>query len=83
MMPMTLTDDQAVAARVEAEGKDPWAPPKILSLTDIEKLLGKKKFAKILSDLVARQSGKPSLAPTSAKNKKAFLSDKVFDEIFA
>ena len=77
-----FTDDQAVAARVEAEGKDPWAPPKILSLTDIEKLLGKKKFAKILSDLVVRQSGKPSLAPTSAKNKKAFLSDKVYDEIF-
>jgi hypothetical protein len=51
-----------VAARVEAAGKNPYEK-KPLSLTALEKLLGKKEFRNLLGDLVVRQEGKPDLVP--------------------
>lgn len=76
-----FTDEDAVAERVLAEGKDPWAPQKILSLTDIEKLLGKKKFARLLSDLVVRPAGKPALVPASDPRDPLVLADAVYSEV--
>ncbi len=61
-----FTDDTCVAARVEAAGFDPYEK-KMLGLTALEKKLGKKEFASLLSDLVIRPQGKPMLAPVSDK----------------
>ena len=58
------TDDAEVASRVEAAGKDPYER-KLLGITAMEKLLGKKEFSDLLSDLVTRPEGKPTLVPVS------------------
>ncbi len=59
-----FTDDAAVAERVSAAGADPWEK-KLLGVPAMEKLLGKKKFSELLSDLVSRPIGKPNLVPES------------------
>ena len=60
------TDDAAVASRVESIGKDPWEK-KLLGVTALEKMLGKKAFSDLLSDLITRPEGKPVLVPDSDK----------------
>ena len=47
-------------------GYDPYEP-KLLGITAMEKLLGKKKFADILNGLVEKPQGKPALVPESDK----------------
>lgn len=59
-----FTDDACVAARVEAAGIDPFEK-KMMGLTALEKKLGKKDFQNLLSDLVVRSEGKPTLVPVS------------------
>ena len=61
-----FTDDRAVEARVSAAGFDPFEK-RMLSLTALEKKMGRKDFANLLSDLVVRQAGKPVLVPESDK----------------
>ena len=60
------TDDAAVASRVESIGKDPWEK-KLLGVAALEKMLGKKAFSDLLSDLITRPEGKPVLVPDSDK----------------
>ena len=61
-----FTDDVAVAFRVENAGMDPWER-RLLGVTALEKMLGKKKFSELLADLVSRPEGKPVLVPVSDK----------------
>jgi len=61
-----FTDDAEAAARVTAAGMDPWEK-RLLGIGAMEKMLGKKKFAELLSDLVSRPEGKPVLAPETDK----------------
>ena len=60
------TDEAAVAQIVSETGRDP-CEHKLLGITAMEKLLGKKQFATLLSDLVERPQGKPVLVPASDK----------------
>lgn len=60
------TDEVAVADAVIAYGKDPYER-KVLGITAMEKLLGKKQFSNLLSNLVERPQGKPTLVPVSDK----------------
>ena len=60
------TDEAAVAQIVSETGHDPYEH-KLLGITAMEKLLGKKQFATLLSDLVERPQGKPVLVPASDK----------------
>lgn len=60
------TDEAAVAQIVSETGRDPYEH-KLLGITAMEKLLGKKQFATLLSDLVERPQGKPVLVPASDK----------------
>lgn len=60
------TDEAAVAQIVSETGHDPYEH-KLLGITAMEKLLGKKQFAVLLSNLVERPQGKPVLVPTSDK----------------
>ena len=68
-----FTDDDAVCARVTAAGFDPYVK-KMLGVTALEKLLGRKDFKNLLSDLVVRQTGKPALAPESDKRPEMDLA---------
>lgn len=56
----------AVAERLQASGINPALiyERNLLTLTAMEKLLGKKEFSELLGDLITKQPGKPVLAPT-------------------
>ena len=60
------TDEAAVVQIVSDTGRDPYEH-KLLGITAMEKLLGKKQFATLLSNLVERPQGKPVLVPASDK----------------
>ena len=57
-----ITDERAAADRITSAGKNPYEQ-KLLGITALEKLLGKKKFAELLDGLVERPQGKPVLVP--------------------
>lgn len=61
-----FTDPDAVAAKVEKLGKNPWEK-KLLGITAMTKLLGKKTFDAELGELIHKPAGKPTLAPVSDK----------------
>jgi len=60
------SDEAAVAKAVEDAGYDPFER-KLLTITAMEKLFGKKTFEALLGDMVVKPSGKPTLVPRSDK----------------
>lgn len=62
-------DDLAVAEKLQATGYPEAAiyERRLLGLTAMEKLVGKKKLTEILGDLIVKPAGKPVLAPESDK----------------
>ena len=60
------SDEAAVAAAVTNAGYDPYEP-KLLTITAMTSMLGKKKFDEILGSLVIKPQGKPTLVPESDK----------------
>lgn len=60
------TDEAAVINAVASEGFDPFEK-KLLGITAMQKLLGKTKFDELLSGLVEKPKGKPTLVPESDK----------------
>ena len=58
------TDEKAVADMVTKAGYDPYEK-KVLGITAMSKLLGKKKFGELLSGLVEKPQGKPTLVSES------------------
>lgn len=56
------TDEVEVARTVSGAGYDPYEK-KLLSVTAMQKQLGKKKFEELLSGLIIKPQGKPVLAP--------------------
>ena len=59
-------DENAVIAAVTAAGYDPYEH-KILGVTAMTSLLGKKQFNDILGGLITKPQGKPTLVPDSDK----------------
>ena len=61
------TSETDVAKAAEAAGyRDIW-DRKLITLTAMEKLMGKPAFNEILGDLVTKPAGKPTLVPASDK----------------
>ena len=60
------TDERAVVAAVRAAGYDPYEH-KVLGVSAMTTLLGKKQFNDILGGLVIKPQGKPTLVPDSDK----------------
>ena len=73
------TDDKAVAAAVLAAGYEPYEP-KLLTITAMTSMLGKKKFEEILGSLVIKPQGKPALVPISDKRAPLNTSKDDFKE---
>ena len=59
-------DDDAVAAKVEEAGYSPYEK-KLMGITALTKLLGKRRFDELLTDLIEKPQGKPVLVPESDK----------------
>lgn len=61
------TDENAVAqAAIKAGYKDIYKKS-LITITEMEKLMGKKTFAEVLGGLVVKPQGKPTLVPASDK----------------
>ena len=59
-------DEAAVAEAVTKAGYDPYEQ-KLLGITAMTSLLGKKRFEEILGGLITKPQGKPTLVPDSDK----------------
>lgn len=67
-----ITDQEAVAAELDKAGYLPeqiYRPKELRTITDLEKLTGKKNFAAICGEYIEKPQGKPTLAPDSDKRK--------------
>ena len=74
-----FTDPDKVAEIVKAAGKNPYEE-KLLGLTDMQKLLGKKKFEELLGEYIYKPQGKPTLAPAEDKRPEFSSATTEFSE---
>ena len=61
------SDEAAVVAAATAAGYRDIYKKSLISITEMEKLMGKKTFAEVLGGLVIKPQGKPTLVPASDK----------------
>lgn len=61
------TDEKAVAETAENAGYHDIYKQSLITITQMEKLLGKKRFKEILGGLVKKPPGKQTLVPVSDK----------------
>lgn len=69
------TDESAVAKAAEAGGVTDIYDRKLKTITALEKQLGKKRFTKLLRDLVVKPAGKSTLIPESDKKPALTMRD--------
>lgn len=62
------TDETAVAETVKGIGLDPYEH-KVIGITAMTTLLGKKRFEEIIGGLITKPQGKPVLAPMTDKRQ--------------
>lgn len=70
-----FTDESAAIQKLKDSGYEEeklYKPKEALSLSNLEKLVGKKKFAELVGELITKPHGKPTLAPE--KDKRAAYS---------
>lgn len=60
-------DEEAVAQRCKENGYEDIYKNSLITITEMEKLMGKKEFKNLLSDLVYKPEGKKVLVPDSDK----------------
>ena len=73
------TDEEAVAKKVQALGQEPYEK-KLLGITAMTKLLGKKTFDTELGEYLHKPEGKPTLVPET--DKRQALAPKSADSFF-
>ena len=61
------TDETAVIEAANAAGYHDIYKKSLISITEMEKLIGKKTFSEILGEYVKKPQGKPTLVPASDK----------------
>ena len=73
------TDESAVAYAVSAAGFDPYER-KVLGITAMTSLLGKKRFEEIIGGYIEKPPGKPTLVPESDKRPAINTAKQDFSE---
>ena len=68
-------DEDAVAEVAKANGYKDIFRQSLITLTEMERLMGKSKFEKILGDLIYKPPGKPTLVPLSDQRPAMKLSN--------
>lgn len=73
------TNENAVAAVVRAAGYDPYEH-KVLGVTAMTSLLGKKQFEEVVGCYVEKPQGKPTLVPENDKRPSIYTAQQDFSE---
>lgn len=68
-------DEDAVAEAAKANGYKDIYRQSLITITEMEKLMGKTKFEEILGDLIYKPPGKPTLVPLSDKRPAMNVSN--------
>ena len=69
------TDEEAVAKAAEENGYRDIYRKSLINLTDMERLMGKKKFQEVLGAYIMKPPGKPTLVPVSDKRPAMTLNN--------
>lgn len=72
-------NDAAVAKAVLEAGEDPWEK-KLLGITAMRNMLGRKRFDELLGGMIIKPLGKPTLVPESDKRPAMDLATDDFKE---
>lgn len=71
-----ITDPSGAIQRLTENGHtDIYKPQELKTITELEKLIGKKQFAEILGDVVEKPEGKPTLVALSDKRPAIDVQD--------
>ena len=68
-------DEDAVIEKVKENGYTDIFKSSLITLTEMQKLMGKKKFEELLGDLIIKPKGKPTLVPIADKRPAIKLED--------
>lgn len=68
-------DEDKIAELVKENGYKDIYKQSLITLTEMEKLMGKVKFKEVLGDFIIKPKGKPSLVPLSDKRKAISVSN--------
>ena len=69
------TDEDAVAKAAKEAGYKDIYRQSLITLTEMQRLMGKATFEKVLGDLIYKPPGKPTLIPNSDKREAMNISD--------
>jgi hypothetical protein len=69
------SDEDAVARAVKEAGYKDIYRQSLITLTEMEKLLGKQTFAEVLGGLIVKPNGKPTLVPDTDKRAEISISN--------
>ena len=67
-------DEEAVAEAAKKAGYEDIYKQSLLTITNMEKLMGKKKFNELLGDFITKPRGKPTLVPVTDKRPEINIS---------
>lgn len=70
-----FTDERAVVKAANEAGYHDIYKQTLISLTEMEKLMGKAEFSKVLGALVTKPQGKPTLVPDTDKRQAISVSN--------
>ena len=68
-------DEDAVAEAARKAGFTEIYRQSLIPMTEMQKLMGKKKFEEVLGDLIYKPAGKPTLVPVTDKRPAMDVSD--------
>lgn len=68
-------DEDAVIEKAKENGYTDIFKSSLITLTEMQKLMGKKKFEELLGDLIIKPKGKPTLVPIADKRPAIKLED--------
>ena len=75
------SDEEAVIEAAHAAGYHDIFRKTLLPITEMEKLMGKQEFAEVLSGLIIKPAGKPTLVPITDKRPAMTKANIDFNEI--
>lgn len=64
-----ISDEEAVAKIIQEAGFNPYAVKKLLSITELQKLVGKNQFNDLVGAYIVKPKGQPVLVPETRTNE--------------